>query len=335
MIARVLLLALGIPMSALCGTEVTLLRIGTGGQEGTYFPIGSLIARALSGTEKCAGDENCGVPGLLAVAEISNGSVSNVDALSEGALEACLSQADVAYWAYNGSQMFADRGRRADLRAIARLYPESVHLVSRRGSGVVSVANLAGRRVSLDEPGSGTLVDARMVLAAFGVSESSLRPVYLKPQFAAEKLIKDQLDAFFFVGGYPAGAIASLASTHGARLVPIDGAPAQLLIRENPFLTPGTIPGGTYAGIPETPTLNVPAYLLVSARLPDELVYRITRALWSARAHRILARGHPKGRLIRRDRALLGLSIPLHPGAARYYREVGLLPPAPATEPAR
>lgn len=309
------------------GPDATrLFRIGTGGAQGTYFPVGTLIARAISQSEEpCANGERCGVPNLLAVAQQSNGSVSNVEAISAGVLEAGLVQADVAHWAYTGTGVFANTAKRADVRVIASLYRENVHVVARRNSGMRSMADLAGRRVSLDEPGSGTLVDARIVLEAYELDERDLKAVYIKPQFAAEKLIDGTLDAFFIVAGFPTKSVMELTSRNAATLVPIDHDVAQRIERKYPFLTPSVIPAETYPGIPETGTVSVYAQLLVSASFPDELAYKITRELWKERTLRMLHRGHPKGREIRLDSALRGIPIPLHPGAEKFYRERGLL----------
>ncbi len=303
-----------------------LFRIGTGGAQGTYFPIGTLIARAISeSAESCTRAEGCGVPKLLAVAQQSNGSVSNVEAISAGVLEAGLVQADVAHWAYTGTGVFAKQKKQADVRVIASLYRESVHVVVKRDSGVRSMTDLAGRRVSLDEPGSGTLVDARIVLDAYALKERDLNPVYIKPQFAAEKLTDGTLDAFFIVAGFPTRSVMELTSREAATLVPIDAKIARRIEQRYPFLTPSVIPADTYPGVPETGTVSVYAQLVVSASLPDDLAYNITRELWKERTLRMLQEGHPKGREIRLDSALRGLPIPLHPGAERFYRERGLL----------
>lgn len=303
-----------------------LFRIGTGGAQGTYFPIGTLIARAISeSSESCAKAKGCGVPDLLAVAQQSNGSVSNVKAISAGVLEAGLVQADVAHWAYTGTGVFAKSQKRADVRVIASLYRESVHVVVNRDSGVRSMLDLAGRRVSLDEPGSGTLVDARIVLDAYELKERDLKPTYIKPQFAAEKLTEGTLDAFFIVAGFPTKSVMELTSRNAATLVPIDGDVARRIERRYPFLTPSVIPADTYPGVPETGTVSVYAQFVVSASLPDELAYRITRELWKERTMRMLKQGHPKGQEIKLDSALRGVPIPLHPGAEKFYRERGLL----------
>jgi TRAP transporter TAXI family solute receptor len=310
--------------NALDGTR--LFRIGTGGAQGTYFPIGTLIARAISESDaSCVKSTDCGVPDLLAVAQQSNGSVSNVEAISAGVLEAGMVQADVAHWAYTGTGVFAKKQKRADIRAIASLYRESVHLVVRRHSGMQTMSDLAGRRISLDEPGSGTLVDARIVLDAHGLEEADLKPVYTKPQYAAEKLTEGTLDAFFIVAGFPTESVMALTSRNTATLLPIERDVAKRIQKRYPFLTPSVIPAETYPGVPATRTLSVHAQLLVRASLSDELAYAITRELWSERTRQLLEKGHPKGREIRVESALQGIPIPLHPGAEKFYRERGLL----------
>ena len=181
-------------------------RIGTGGTAGTYYPIGGLIANAISnppGSRACNDGGSCGAPGVVATAVASNGSVANINGIQSGSLESGFTQSDVAYWAYTGTGVYEGKPKVADLRLIANLYPETIHLVARKGANIKSVADLKGKRVSLDEPGSGTLVDARIILAAYGLTEKDIKPEYLKPNQAGDKMRDGGLDAFFFVGGYP------------------------------------------------------------------------------------------------------------------------------------
>src|SRR5438046_7136398 len=144
--------------------DITFFRILTGGTAGTYYPIGGLIANAISnppGSRACAEGGSCGVPGLVATAVASNGSVANINGITSGQMESGFTQSDVAFWAYTGTGVYEGKPKVADLRLIANLYPETIHVVARKGAGIKSVADLKGKRVSLDEPGSGTLVDAR------------------------------------------------------------------------------------------------------------------------------------------------------------------------------
>ncbi len=309
--------------------QFSLFRIGTAGEQGTYFPIGALLAGAFSDQQiDCPEGGACNQPGLIAVAQLSTGSVANVGAIRAGDIEAGLVQADVAYWAYTGSEAFSHDKPHANLRAIASLYPESVQLVARRDGGIHSVADLRDKRVSLDEPGSGTLEDARAILRAYDLTVSDLHPYYLKPKYAAVRLLNNEIDAFFIVSGYPTPAVERLAGKLEIRLVPITGEPALRLRRKFPFFSASLIPSQTYTGVDETPTLSVRAQLLVNANTDPDLVYKVTSALWNRRTRLILDKGHPMGRRILFDAALEGIGIPLHEGAKRYYVEKGLSEPA-------
>lgn len=309
--------------------DLQLFRIGTGGVGGTYYPIGSLVAQAISqppDAARCPDPDRCGVPGLVAVAQSANGSVSNVTAVGEGLLESGFSQSDVAHWAHRGTGIFADKDAFPNLRAIAGLYPETVHVVARRDTGIRTIGDLRGKRVSLDEPGSGTLVDARIVLGAHGLSEADIEPEYIKPDLAGERMRTGQLDAFFIVAGHPVTSIRRLAGSTDILVVPIEGEPRKTLLERHDFFSEGRIEPGTYDGVGETPTISVHAMWVTHLDVDAELVYRITRALWNQNARTLLDNGHVKGREIRLEHALNGLAIPLHPGAERFYRERGMIP---------
>lgn len=297
----------------------TFFRIGTGGTAGTYYPIGGLIANAISG----AGDK--GVPALVASAVATNGSVANVNAIQAGSSESGFSQSDVAYWAYTGTGLYEGKPKVEDLRIIATLYPETIHLVASKASGIKSVADLKGKRVALDEPGSGTLVDARIVLAAYGLSEKDIKPEYLKPGPAGDRLRDGALDAFFFVGGYPTGAISELASSAGITLVPITGPEVDKLLKDYQFFARDKVPAGTYKDVGETETISVNAQWLTSAKQPDQVIYDIVKVLWNDASRATLDAGHAKGKLITLKNATAGLGVPLHPGAERFYKEAGVL----------
>ncbi|WP_275096874.1 TAXI family TRAP transporter solute-binding subunit [Sedimenticola hydrogenitrophicus] len=291
------------------------VRIGTGGTAGTYFPIGRLIADIIS------------QPGtILATAQPSNGSLGNVIAVSNGALETGFSQADIAAWAKNGTGIFEGRPRLPDLRLIANLYPESMHIVVRKDLGIERIEQLKGKRVALDEPGSGTLINARQILAAHGLKEADIRPEYIKPNRASDRLIDGSLDAFFFTGGTPAKAIADLAASGIAiSLLPIEGPAAERLMADSRFLHVDLIPADTYKGVAAIQTLAVGAQWVTSDRINAELIYQITKTLYSEAGQKALANGHPKGSFINLANAVEGATIPFHPGAERYFREAGIL----------
>ncbi|RTZ96079.1 MAG: immunogenic protein [Deltaproteobacteria bacterium] len=308
--------------------QMKFFRIGTGGTGGTYYPIGGLLAHCISnppGSRPCDQGGSCGVPGLVAIAQSANGSVANINAIKSGVLESGFSQSDVAYWAYTGTGIFEGKGKVEDLRVIASLYPETIHLVARKGSGIKSVKDLKGKRISMDEPGSGTLVDARIILEAYGLSEKDVKADYIKPTPAIDKIKDNQLDAFFIVAGFPIGSVVELTSSVGANLVPINGPEADALIKKYGFFSKNVIPAGTYEGIGETESIAVGAQWVVSDKVDADLVYGITKALWNKNTRKLLDKGHAKGKAITLETALDGVGIPLHPGAARFYKEAGLL----------
>lgn len=294
-------------------------RIGTGGTSGTYYPIGGLIANAISAT-----GEN-GVPGLVSTATSSNGSVANINAIQSGASESGFSQSDVAFWAHSGTGLYEGKPKVDDLRLIATLYPETLHVVARADAGIKSIADLKGKRVSIDEPGSGTIVDARIVLGAYGITEKDITPEYLKPGPSGEKMRDGSLDAFFFVGGFPAGAITELSASTPITLVPVSGPEAEKMLGEYKFFSTDTVPAETYKGVPETQTISVAAQWVTSAKQADDLVYNITKSLYSDGTRKALDAGHAKGKLITLENAVIGAGIPFHPGAEKFYKEAGVL----------
>ncbi len=304
-------------------------RIATGVTDGTYFPIGSLIASAISnppGSRDCDDGGSCGVPGLIAVGQASKGSVQNVALIAEGTVESGLSQADIAYMAYFGLGPFKGAAQFDGLRVVATLFPELVQLAVRKHSGIYAVEDLRDRRVSLGVQGSGTAVDADVIMAAHGLAAGSYKAMHLDLGESADRLRLGKLDAFFIIGGAPVPAMVDLAEQANITLLPIHGAAATRLRREYPFFAPAILPAGVYRNVGQTKTLSVGAQWLVSDRLDAQLVYDMTRALWHPSTRRVLDNGHPGGRLIQLKSALDGLGIPLHKGARRYYKEVGALP---------
>ena len=208
------------------------------------------------------------------------------------------------------------------LRVIASLYPESIHVVARRKSGIKTLEDLKGRAVSLGARTSGTLVDARIVLSLAGIDEKSgVKAHYLSPDIAAAKVIAGELDAFFAVAGFPSQNVRRVVLSGHADVLPIDDPAVDIALLEYGFLSRGKIPAGTYNNEAEIATLNVSALMVVSERLPADIVYTITQSLWREEAQRLLSNGHPKAKLVTLHTALDGIGIPLHEGAIRYYKE--------------
>jgi uncharacterized protein len=313
--------------------DIRFFRIGTGTTGGTYFPIGAVLANAISnppGSRPCDRGGSCGVPGLIAVAQATQGSVENLKEMRTGTLESALSQADIAFWAHQATGPYKGQPPFDQLTAIANLYTETVHVVVRAESNIRSIADLRGKVVSIGEEGSGTLVEARVILEAYGVSEKDIEARYLKPGPAGDRLVEADIDAFFIVGGHPVAAVAEAAARTPIRLLSFDDPHGKSLKERLPFFTESVIDEGVYEGVLATRTLGVGAQWFVRADVPEELVYGITRALWHPTTRRLLDNGHPKGPAIQLSTALEGLATPLHPGAARFYREAGVLNATPA-----
>ena len=322
------LLFAALPCTAALAQEPRFFRIGTASTGGSFFEIGGLVAGAISSPAEgplCDRGGSCGVRGLVAVAQATPGSIENLRLINAGQIESGFAQADLAGWAYKGSNVFAAAGPLRKLQAIASLFPEAAHLVVRAESPIRSLADLAGKRISVGEAGSGSAADAAVLLAAAGLSDNDLTRKNLRPGPAAAELKAGTLDALFQVGGYPAPAIRDLATTIPIRLVPIEGKIVDALEKDFGFYSRTEIPAGTYPGVDSgTPSLGFSALWLVNADIDSDLVYAITQSLWHPATAKLLAALDPIGKRIRLDRALDGLSVPLHPGAGRFYREIGM-----------
>ena len=323
----ILLLTLGLSGKSFA-QELKFFTIGTGGTAYTYYPVGGMIANAISkppGSRECGIGGSCGVPNLIASAVSSRGSVDNVNAIISGLRNSGFAQSDVAYWAYTGTGTMEGKEPAKDLRTIAALFQEHIHLVALKKSNINSVKDLKGKRVSLDEPGSGTYVDAKLILESNGLSTSDVKAEALKGKAATDALRNGKVDAIFVVAGFPTGAIVELASAVDVKLVPIDGAGAKALTSKYGFFSQSPIPSGTYEGVDEVNTVAVGAQWFTSAKEDNELIYQITKALWNKESRKLMDVGHAKGKTITPDTALSGVGVPLHPGAEKFYKEAGLI----------
>jgi uncharacterized protein len=307
--------------------ETRFFRIGAAATSGTFFEIGGVIASAISkpdGSPTCEHGGNCGVAGLVAVTQATQGSVDNLRMIASGQIESGIAQSDIVSWAYAGTSIFAADGPIKSLRTIASLFPESLQLVVRADSPIRSLADLKGAHISLGQAGSGTLVDARALLAATGLSEKDMTCEYLRPGVAAADVREGTLDGFFLIGGIPVPAITELASAVPVRLIPVDDDVLARMKESSGSYRQSVIPAGIYPGVDkETRSIGFRALWIVSADASDELIYEITKALWSEATRRLLEIYNPIGTEIRLENALDGLSVPLHPGAKRFYREAG------------
>ena len=307
--------------------EQRFLRIGTGVINETDFTLGTLIASAISsppGSRPCGEGGGCGVPGLIAVAQSSQGALSNLSAIGAHQLELGLAPADAAEWAFKGTGLFQDKGPLPNLRAIGALYHVTLHLVVRRDAGITQTGGLRGKRVSLGPADSGLLLWSRSVLEAYGLHEGDLDARLLSTDLALDQLKQGRIDAAFLLAVPPFDRLADLAEDGSIDILPIEGPPAAALRALSPVLRDAIIPEGSYPGVVGRRSLAIAVLLVADVDQPEPLIYGITRALWHDTSRALLARGLPKGASARVERALEGVTIPLHPGAARYYQEIHL-----------
>ena len=323
--ALALVLLAGLGVSPSLAQRISFV-IATGPTGGTYFPIGQAMAGIIShphSVDRCDMLHACGPEGLIASARTSAGSVANVMDVDSGHVDSGLAQADVVAEAVKGEGAFRKTGRLGNIAVIAALFPEDVHVVAAKSAHIKSIADLRGRRVSLGDENSGTAVTARAVLAAYRIPEWRLKVHHMASDMAADALDKGSIDAFFFTGGAPVGLVADLIARGRAVLVPIDGAGRKRLLAEAPALSADTIPANAYPGAPATETVSVRALWVVNKSVSNDVVYGVVRALFNRINRQLLDQSHPSAKLIRLDTATSGLTAPLHPGAARFYNDMG------------
>ena len=297
-------------------------QIATGSTAGTYFPVGQAMAGLLShppGVGRCETATVCGPSGVIISARTSPGAAANLMMVDQGQVDSGLVQGDVIAAAAEGRAPF--RRRQRHVRVIASLFREQMHLVAAAGSNIKSVADLRGKRIAFGNDGTGTAVTAREILFAWRIPLSAVRVV--QADASGDALLRDgKVDAFFAVAGGPLDSVRDLVSAKKAVLVPIDGPLRDRLVRLVPSLSVSSIPAGAYAGQPEIPTVATRAYWITGDREPDALIYGLTRALFNPANSAALSASHPSAREIALSNAANDTPAPLHPGAARYYREM-------------
>jgi hypothetical protein len=293
------------------------LSIATGGTGGVYYPYGGGIAQVLT----------THLPGVEATAEVTGASVDNLKFLRQGTSDLGFVMADAAEDAVAGRGAFAEFGP-VPARALTVLYPNYMHLVTLAANGIDRVEDLRGRVVSVGSPGGGGSVQAERILLAAGLDPArDIRAQHLGVAQAVDALKDGKLDAFFWSGGLPTAAIQDLVSTRGitARLLPLDDVlPALQQAHGNDLYYRSAIPREVYGTATDTPVVAVANMLVVSAEMTEPLAYDITRVLFEQQP--VLATIHPQARELSLDRALLGATVPFHPGAIRFYRERGVWP---------
>jgi TRAP transporter TAXI family solute receptor len=301
--------------------------IVTGSAGGSYFPVGELIARIIShppGLARCDRTGVCAPAGIIVSARSSDGAVANVLAVNDGSAASGLAQGSIVADAVAGRGPFRKAGPQSHVRVMADLFPETVQLVVVANSNIDSVAGLRGRRVSLGAAGSGGDVIAAEILSAFGVRNAR---VHREGYYVSAQLLKNGgLDAVFVLDAAPAPVIADLVAHGMARLVPITGKARERLVTRIPGLSAETIAAGTYRGTAAIETVGVHTLWIVNDSAPDDRVYGVVQALYNPANRSLLAQGPHPSQEIRLGDSVNLTSLPLHPGAARFYRDAGQLP---------
>lgn len=290
-----------------------MLSIGTGGTSGTYYPLGGEIANMYNET----------IEGVKATAQVTGASVDNLHLIERGDAELGLVQNDVAYYAITGTEQF-DGEPLEGFAVMASLYPEVIQLVARVDSGIATLADLKGKRVSIGSAGSGTTFNAVHLLSTVGLTLDDIDEQYLSFAESASAAQDRAIDAFFISAGIPNAAIMELANATPITVVEIPDAQVEALIEQYPFYMSFVVPAGTYAGVDaDVKTVAITALLVGKADLDEELVYQMTKNLFERKEDLLT---HAKSAEISVETALNGVGdLPLHPGSARYYTEAGVL----------
>ena len=299
--------------------SMEFVTIGTGAVTGVYYPTGGAISRMIN--------NKSAQYGIKATVESTAGSVYNINAVINGDLEFGIAQSDRQYQAVNGHAEWERTGPMKSLRSVFSIHPESVTLIVSADSGISSVDTLKGRRVNIGNPGSGQLQNSRDVLAAFKVSDGDIKAEYLKAVEAPGLLQDEKIDAFFYTVGHPNGNIKEATSGRiKVNIISIKGPEIDALLGKYPYYAKTLIPGEFYpnrAQKGDIESIGVKATLITSSEVDDDVVYAITREVFSnIEEFKAL---HPAYTVLTREDMLKGLSAPVHPGALKYYKEAGLI----------
>ncbi|GAA4727121.1 TAXI family TRAP transporter solute-binding subunit [Brevibacillus fulvus] len=285
------------------------LVIATGGTGGTYYPLGGGMAEQIS--------KNAGV---TATAQATGASAENLRLLRDQQADIAFTQSDIAEYGNKGINMFQQDGA-LDFKAMGTLYNETIQIVVSANSNINTVTDLKGKRVSVGAPGSGTEINAQQILEAYGLTFDDVQVQRLSFADSAKAIQDGQLDAAFQTAGAPTAAITELAATTGVKVIPIDKDKIDAIIAKYPYYVEETIPGNTYTTVKDDiTTVAVKAMLVVRSDLSDDLVYKITKAIYE-NTDKL---GHAKAKDIKIENALSGVSLPVHPGAEKFFTEKGV-----------
>ena len=296
----------------------TFITIGTGGVTGVYYPTGGAICRLVNKNRKQHG-VRCSV-------ESTGGSVYNLNTIAAGELDMGVAQSDWQYHAYHGSSKFADKGANKELRAVFSVHPEPFTVVARADSGIRHFNDLKGKRVNVGNPGSGQRGTMEVLMAAMGWTMGDFKLASeLKSAEQSKALCDNKIDAMVFTVGHPSASIKEATTSCDSVIVEVSGAAVDGLVADNPYYRHAVIPGGMYRGADQdVKTFGVGATFVSSTRTSSEIVYQVVKAVFENFAD--FKRLHPAFGVLQKEQMIKdGLSAPLHDGAARYYKEAGLM----------
>ncbi|PLR79093.1 C4-dicarboxylate ABC transporter substrate-binding protein [Bacillus sp. V3-13] len=291
-------------------SDPTAVTIATGGTGGVYYPLGGGIAEILESELD-----------ITATAQVTGASVENMQLLSKGDVQVSFTQNDIADYAVNGTEVFKEKLN--GISAISTLYPEIIQLVVAADSDINSIEDLKGKKVSVGAPGSGNEANSKQILKAAGLSYDDIEEELKSYADSADSFKDGLIDAMFVTSGVPNASVSDIAVTKGVRVVSLDDDVISKLKEEYPFFIDEVVPKGSYDGQEEdAKTVAVLAALTVNSDLSEDFVYKLTKAIYENLD--TLGAKHDKGKEIKLDTALEGLTIPVHPGAEKYFKEKGI-----------
>lgn len=311
-LALAVVLVLSVALTG-CAPQKNNLILATGGTSGTYYPFGGAMAQIF----------NSKIENMNVTAQSTGASVENLKLIGKKEAELAIVQNDMTDYAYNGTETFKD-GKIENVRAIATLYPEVIQIVASADSGIKSLVDIKGKKFSVGAPGSGVEANARQILDVLGMTYNDFSANYLSFSESADSLKDKHIDGFLFMSGIPNAAIQDTATTSSLSFVSIPDDVIKDLTAKYPFFTEFTIPAGTYKGQDtDVKTVAAKATLVVGAEVSEKVVYDLTKALFENQAE--LATAHAKGKELKIQDAVQGISVPFHAGAEKYFKEVGAI----------
>lgn len=293
--------------------EAVNWNFATGGSTGTYYAYGGVIANVFG--EK--------VPNVKLTVQSTGASKANIFSLDDNEAQIGFVQNDVMDYAMKGESLFKEDGAITSFAAVAALYPETCQIVGTKG--LTSVADLKGKNVSVGDAGSGVEFNATQILAAYGIDiNKDITKHNLSFGDSAEALKDGKIDAFFCVAGAPTTAITELATTNEISILSVDKEHADQLKKDFPFYSDITIPANSYKGVEtDVTTVAVKATLICRKDLPEDAVYNLVKGIFENKD--AIAKSHAKGEMLDPEYAVDAISVPFHPGAEKYFKEIGVM----------